>query len=58
MIELEIPGRGNLQLQHLVLDVNGTLAIDGTLQDGIAKRISGLHDILQAHLLTADTHRN
>lgn len=56
MIELEIPGRGNLKLQHLVLDVNGTLAVDGTLLDGVARRLAALRDRLEIHLLTADTH--
>lgn len=56
MIELEIPGRGNLQLKHLVLDVNGTLAVDGILLEGMAKRLSALRDRLEVHLVTADTH--
>ncbi len=56
MIELNIPGRGTLQLEHLVCDVNGTLAVDGQLIDGVARRISDLRDRLQLHLLTADTH--
>ncbi len=56
MIELNIPGRGALQLQHLVTDVNGTLAVDGVLIDGLAKRIAALRDRLTIHLLTADTH--
>jgi hypothetical protein len=33
MIELDIPGRGRLQLQHPVLDVNGTLAADLLMPD-------------------------
>jgi soluble P-type ATPase len=56
MIEITIPGRGELQLQHLVTDVNGTLAIDGTLIEGIAWRLSSLRDRLTLHLITADTH--
>jgi P-type E1-E2 ATPase len=56
MIELNIPGRGNLQLQHLVTDVNGTLARDGLLIDGVARRIAAIQDRLLVHLLTADTH--
>jgi soluble P-type ATPase len=56
MIELEIPGRGVLRLQHLVIDVNGTLAVDGRLIDGVAKSLLGLSDRLQIHLLTADMH--
>jgi P-type E1-E2 ATPase len=56
MIELDIPGRGVLQLSHLVLDVNGTIALDGQLLDGMKKRLSTLRDRLEIHLLTADTH--
>ncbi len=56
MIELNIPGRGALRLQHLVTDVNGTLAVDGVLIDGLAKRIASIQDRLSIHLLTADTH--
>lgn len=56
VIELTIPGRGTLQLRHLVLDVNGTLAVDGLLLDGVARRLNALRDRLQVHLLTADTH--
>jgi len=57
MIELNIPGRGRLQLRHLVSDVNGTLAVDGQLPDGLVRLITTLRDRLTLHLLTADTHR-
>ncbi len=56
VIEINIPGRGSLQLQHLVTDVNGTLAVDGQLIDGIAGQIIQLKERLTIHLLTADTH--
>jgi P-type E1-E2 ATPase len=56
MIELTIPGRGVYELEHLVMDVNGTLAIDGQLMDGVAEKIASLRDRLTIHLLTADTH--
>jgi soluble P-type ATPase len=56
MIELNIPGRGSLQLQHLVCDVNGTLAMDGQLLEGVKQRLTILRDRLTLHLLTADTH--
>ena len=56
MLELTIPGRGELRIKHLVTDVNGTLALDGLLLDGLIKRIGALRDRLQIHLLTADTH--
>jgi P-type E1-E2 ATPase len=56
MIELNIPGRGTIQVEHLVCDVNGTLAIDGQLVEGVLRLITVLRDRLTVHLLTADTH--
>ena len=58
MINLTIPGRGVYELEHLVMDVNGTIAVDGQLIDGLAKKIGMLRDRLTIHLLTADTHGN
>ncbi len=56
MIELNIPGIGLIQLEHLVCDVNGTLAIDGKLIDGVARSLGILQDRLTVHLVTADTY--
>jgi P-type E1-E2 ATPase len=56
MIELIIPGRGTIRLHHLVSDVNGTLALDGQLMEGVARALLALQDRLDLHLLTADTH--
>ncbi|HUV92803.1 MAG TPA: hypothetical protein VMV80_06925 [Anaerolineales bacterium] len=56
MIEVNIPGRGIIQLEHLVSDVNGTLAVDGRLPEGLGRILNNLQDRLEVHLLTADTH--
>ena len=56
MIELNIPGRGQVQLEHLVLDVNGTIAKDGKLLDKLARTLVGLKDRLDLHLVTANTY--
>jgi P-type E1-E2 ATPase len=56
MIELNIPGHGQIELEHLVCDVNGTLAVDGKLQDGLVRAFSTLKDRLEIHLITADMH--
>ena len=56
MIELNIPGRGRLQLEHLICDVNGTLAVDGQLIEGLSRPLRNLRDRLELHLLTADAH--
>ncbi len=56
MIELNIPGWKTLQLEHLVTDVNGTIAVDGQLIDGLGKIITQIQDRLAFYMLTADTH--
>jgi P-type E1-E2 ATPase len=56
MIEIDVPGRCKLQLNHLVLDVNGTIAVDGRLIEGTADLIGELRERLEVHLVTADTH--
>lgn len=56
MIEINIPGRGTLQLEHLVCDVNGTLTLDGQLMEGLVRILTNLRTCLEVHLLTADTH--
>ena len=55
MIELDIPGFGKRTLQHLVLDYNGTLALDGRIQPGVQSRLTQLGGTLHIHILTADT---
>ncbi len=55
MLELDIPGFGHRQLRHLVLDYNGTLALDGHIQPGVFSRLSQLKAFLSIHVLTADT---
>ncbi len=56
MIILNVPGRGDFQFEHLVSDVNGTLAVDGVLLPGVAERLKAVQTTLTLHLLTADTH--
>lgn len=55
MIEIDIPGFKPLQLKHLVLDFNGTLAVDGELVPGVAQRLNHLSSRLTVHVITADT---
>jgi soluble P-type ATPase len=55
MIQIDIPGYKQLRLEHLVLDYNGTLACDGILLDGVARKLNELSAQIQVHVLTADT---
>jgi len=56
MIEMNIPGQGIFQIEYLVCDVNGTLAIDGVLLPGISSVMNRIQDRLKVYLITANTH--
>lgn len=55
MIAVDIPGYGVLELMHMVLDYNGTLAVDGVLVDGVRGCLEALAKDLDVHVVTADT---
>lgn len=55
MLEITIPPRGLLRLDYLVLDVNGTIALDGELIPGVEERLAGLRQLLEIWLTSADT---
>jgi soluble P-type ATPase len=42
-------------LEHLVLDVNGTITLEGQLIDGVTRRLSELRSAIIVHVITADT---
>jgi soluble P-type ATPase len=54
-LALEVPGRGPLELEHVVLDVNGTVTERGAVIDGVEERLDRVRDLLEVHLLSADT---
>ncbi|HTB08085.1 MAG TPA: ATPase P [Bacteroidia bacterium] len=56
MLKLSIPGfKENLSLRYLVLDFNGTLAVDGKLIKGVKKELNDLSKTLDIHVLTGDS---
>jgi soluble P-type ATPase len=55
LIAINIPGFKHLELAHLVLDYNGTLAVDGILLPGVRERLQGLAADVHIHVVTADT---
>jgi len=54
-VRIEIPGYGVLELEHLVLDYNGTIALDGILETEVAELLPALARRLRIHVITADT---
>lgn len=56
MIEVEISGMPKLSLKHLILDYNGTIAVNGILIEGVVERLDALSTLVDVHVLTADTY--
>ncbi len=54
-MQIDIPGRAALSLDHAVFDLNGTLSLDGVLLPGVRQRARTLSEKLSCLLLTADT---
>ena len=55
MIKLDIPGRGIFELEHIVLDLNGTLSVDGKIHPKARDKIKLLANRAKIYVLTADT---
>ena len=55
MIEIDIPGFARLRLERLILDYNGTIAVDGQPVQGVKERLIALARHVEIHVLTADT---
>ena len=55
MIEIAIPGRGEYKFEHLVLDLNGTLTLDGKIIEGVSDRLGLLRKTIDVLVVTADT---
>ncbi|MCK4536211.1 MAG: ATPase P [Desulfuromonadales bacterium] len=55
MLAVNIPGYDKLQIEHLLLDFNGTIAFDGRVIDGVREALSVLAKDVEIHVVTADT---
>lgn len=55
MIKLDIPGRGVFEFENIVLDLNGTLSVDGKIHSKARDKINVLAKRAKIYVLTADT---
>lgn len=55
-MKVDIPGFKVLDLDYLVLDYNGTIAVDGTIADDMKERLIELAERFRIYVVTADTH--
>jgi P-type E1-E2 ATPase len=58
VIDVKIPGRGTYRIEHVVLDLNGTISSDGGIIGGVSERLEGLRHQLDITVVTADTNKN
>lgn len=54
-MKINIPGGETLDINHIVSDYNGTIALDGKLIEGVAELIGELAEEVTLHVITADT---
>jgi P-type E1-E2 ATPase len=55
MLDIQFPSQKPFHLQYLVCDINGTLTFDGKLIEGVQPILNELKNVLEIHLLSADT---
>jgi P-type E1-E2 ATPase len=55
MITMDIPGWGNMDIDNMLLDLNGTLATDGKIRPEVKGKINSLSGKVSIYILTADT---
>jgi P-type E1-E2 ATPase len=55
VLVVRVPEGPTLELEHLLLDVNGTLTDRGELVEGVSERLQKLRETLRLHLASGDT---
>jgi soluble P-type ATPase len=55
MISISIPGWANMEIENIVLDLNGTIATDGKISSEVKEKINLLSYKAKIYILTADT---
>ncbi|SHJ47410.1 HAD family hydrolase [Paramaledivibacter caminithermalis] len=55
MIEINIPYYKKVNIENIVFDYNGTLAVDGRLIDGLKEKLCFISKLVKVYIITADT---
>jgi soluble P-type ATPase len=53
-IEIDIPGWGSVDIENLVIDLDGTLATDGKIAPEVKEKIGALSKLAKIYILTAN----
>jgi soluble P-type ATPase len=54
-VRIDIPGFGKIQINAILSDYTGTLAFSGKLVTGVKDRLHRLAELLDIHIVTADS---
>ena len=54
-MKIDIPGWGNIDIENIVIDLNGTIATDGRVSLDVREKINSLSGQAKIYILTADT---
>ena len=57
MIKIDIPGWGAMEIDNIVLDMNGTIATDGRILPELKEKINSLSEKIKFYTLTVDTYQ-
>lgn len=56
MISISIPGWGDVEIEYLLVDYNGTLALDGKVKPGVKELLEKISRYIRVFIVTADTY--
>jgi soluble P-type ATPase len=56
MIKIDVPGWENMEIENIVLDLNGTIATDGEILPEVKQRVESLSEGVKIYVLTGDTY--
>ncbi len=56
-LRIDIPRWGSVDIENIVIDLNGTLATDGKIPLELREKIGALSDLAKIYILTADPQR-
>jgi len=55
MMKIAIPGQNDLEVENIVFDFNGTLAVDGNIHQIVKDMMPGIKTLYNVYVLTSDT---
>ena len=58
MISVSIPGWGDLDIEYLVIDYNGTCAFDGKMKESVKEMLERVSRYIKVFIITSDTYGN